>query len=135
MRVGALRRRRCCFLTSLIRRNGVMGGRASVGVPSRKKARFLRRVRSAKRCIAVRVAAEALDDGAMFARITLVAAAALDQQVMVGQSLAVQQRHVEKIKPGAAKRTIEIFASLLSEHARSSVAKARASPRNMLRGN
>jgi hypothetical protein len=78
--------------------------------PTRKKARFLRRGRPAKRCIALRVAAEALDDGAMFARITLVAAAALDQQMMVSQSLAVQQRHVEKIKPGAGERTIEIFA-------------------------
>src|SRR5262249_2865290 len=84
-----------------------------------EKAQFLRRTVAAQRCVALRVATKALDDGAVFARITLLTATALDQQLVIVQSLAVHQRQVEKIKRRAAQLLIEALAdSLFGERTR-----------------
>jgi len=81
---------------------------------------FFQRARAAQRGVApLRIAAEALNNRAVPARITIIAAAALDQQPVIVQRFAVHERHVEEIKLRAVQRPVEAFSdSFLGERER-----------------
>ena len=99
--------------------------------------------RSAEHCVAVRKAAEALDDVVMLRREAeqIVVAERGEQQqraILVGEILAVLERHVEEAALAlarAGRRSRGRPRRLAMASARWSVANCSAWPRNMLRGN